>query len=229
MPVGVRVPPPAHRSTTIARRGPVGSFYEGWGWGLSAGVGLLRVVFVEEVLVGAFLLLERVEVFDVGGVPVPVPGWGWEEPAAVWWCVGVDAVSFAVDGDVVVVPAEGGEVGGGVFSAVTSGGDVVGLEAVAAAAGVDDAFSVSGEYGSAEPFGDVTSGRFDVHYLAVCDGDGFGASFAFGCFYCLGSCSGSAEDFHAAGVAGGFGECFVSDEHDDGFASGGVSGCEVVV
>ena len=192
-------------------------------------MGCLGVVFVEEVLVSAFLLLERAEVFDVGGMPVAAPGVGWEEPAAVWWCVGVDAMPFAVDGDVVVVPAEGGEVGGGVVASLASWCHMVGLEAVAAAAGVDDAFAVSGEYGSAEPFGDLTPGRFDVHYLAVCDGDGFDASFAFGCFYCLGSCSGSAEDFHTLGVVGLVGECFVSDEHDDGFASGGVSGCEVVV
>ena len=46
---------------------------------LSAGVGLvgaLGAVFVEEVLVGALLLIERAEVFDVGGVPVAGPGWG---------------------------------------------------------------------------------------------------------------------------------------------------------
>ena len=189
----------------------------------------MGVVFVEEVLVGPFLLLERVEVFDVGGVPVPAPGAGWEEPAAVRRCVGVDAMPFAVDGDVVVVPAEGGEVVGAVLSAVTSGDYMVGLEAVAAAAGVDDAFAVSGEHGPAEPFGDVTPSRFDVHYLAVCDGDGFDPSFALGFLHGAGACSGPSEHVHTLGVTGLVGECFVSDEHDDGFASGGVSGCEVVV
>ena len=47
--------------------------------GLSAGVGLmgtLWTVFVEESLVGALLLIERAEVFDVGGVPVAGPGRG---------------------------------------------------------------------------------------------------------------------------------------------------------
>ena len=78
MPVGVRVPPPAHRPTTIARRGPVGSFCEGGGGGLSAGVWLLGAVLLEEGLVGPFLLLVWVEVFDVGGVPVPAPGSRWE-------------------------------------------------------------------------------------------------------------------------------------------------------
>ena len=45
----------------------------------------------------------------------------------------------------------------------------------------------------------------------------------------LGACSGPSEHVHTLGVTGLVGECFVSDEHDDGFASGGVSGCEVVV
>ena len=104
----------------------------------------MGVVFVEEGLVGPFLLLVWVEVFDVGGVPVAGPGPGWEEAAAVWRRVGVDAVSFSVDGDVVVVPAEGGEVVGGVVASLVSWCHMVGLEAVAAAAGVDDTFAVSG-------------------------------------------------------------------------------------
>ena len=33
-------------------------------------------VFVEEVLVGALLLIERAEILDVGGVPVAGPGRG---------------------------------------------------------------------------------------------------------------------------------------------------------
>ena len=50
----------------------------GWVWWLSAGVGLLGVVPLEEGLVGPLLLLERIQVFDVGGVPVLGPGSGWD-------------------------------------------------------------------------------------------------------------------------------------------------------
>ena len=104
----------------------------------------MGVVLVEEGLVGPFLLLDRVEVFDVGGVPVSAPGAGWEEAAAVRGCVRVDAMPFSVYGDVVVVPAEGGEVVGGVISTLAPWNHMVGLEAVAAAARVDDTFAVSG-------------------------------------------------------------------------------------
>ena len=50
---------------------------------------------------------------------------------------GVDAVAVSVDGDVVVVPAEGDEVVGMVVAAVLSFFDVVGLEAVGAVASLD--------------------------------------------------------------------------------------------
>ena len=144
-------------------------------------------------------------------------------------CVGVYAMAAPVDGDVVVVPAEGGQVGCGVVASLMAWNHMVGLEAVAASARIDDTLPVSGEHGPSQPFGDVAPGRSDVHYLAVCDGDGFDTSFAFGCLKSLGSDPGPSEYFHAAGVGGGFGECFVLDEHDDGFASGGVSRCEVLV
>lgn len=118
------------------------------------------------------------------------------------WCVRVDPVSSPMDGDVVVVPAEGGEVGGGVVASLMSWNHMVGLEAVAVTAGVDDTFAVSGEYGPSEPFGYPAPGRFDIHCLAVCDGDGFDPSFAFGFFNSLGSCSGPSEHFHSLGVIG---------------------------
>jgi hypothetical protein len=52
---------------------------------------------------------------------------------------GVDPVAEAVDGDVVVVPAQGGEVVGIVVAAVGTLADVVGLEPVAAVASLDGA------------------------------------------------------------------------------------------
>ena len=51
----------------------------------------------------------------------------------------VDAVAESVDGDVVVVPAEGDQVVGVVVAAVLSFSDVVGLEAVGAVASLDRA------------------------------------------------------------------------------------------
>ena len=51
----------------------------------------------------------------------------------------VDPVAESVDGDVMVVPAEGGQVVGMVVAAVLSFSDVVGLEAVAAVASLDGA------------------------------------------------------------------------------------------
>ena len=189
----------------------------------------MRVVFVEEVLVGPFLLLERVEVFDVGGVPVPAPGAGWEEPAAVWWCVGVDPVSSPVDGDVMVVPAKGGQVGGGVGAAVASGDDVMCLEPVAALAGVDHALAVSCEYGSAEPFGDLALRPPGFCDSAVLEGDRFGAALALDQLYGLGSDSGTVEQLDAPGVAGLVGEGLILDEHDDRLPAGGIAGCEVLI
>jgi hypothetical protein len=50
---------------------------------------------------------------------------------------GVDPVAEAVDGDVVVVPAQRDEVVRIVVAAVLSFSDVVGLEAVAAVASLD--------------------------------------------------------------------------------------------
>jgi hypothetical protein len=63
-------------------------------------------------------------------------GFGWDESAPAWCGVGVDGVAVAVDDDVVVEPAQEGEVVGVVRSAVDSSSDVVGLEAVAAGATV---------------------------------------------------------------------------------------------
>ncbi len=58
-------------------------------------------------------------------------------------CVGIDPVSPAVYSNVVVVPAEGGEVVRGVWTAVASMDDVMRLEPVSASAGVDHALAVS--------------------------------------------------------------------------------------
>jgi len=57
--------------------------------------------------------------------------------AAVDGAGGVDPVAESVDGDVVVVPAEGDQVVGVVVAAVGSWADVVGLEPVAAVASLD--------------------------------------------------------------------------------------------
>ena len=64
---------------------------------------------------------------------------GFEELSAVGGGLGVDPVAVAVDGDVVVVPAQRDEVVGVVVAAVLSFSDVVGLEAVGAVAPFDRA------------------------------------------------------------------------------------------
>jgi hypothetical protein len=85
----------------------------------------------------------------VGVVCVPGPGatlgrlvgaagWG-EELSALGWGVGVYAVSGAVDGDVVVVPAQRRQVVRVVAAAGSPGDDVVGLEPVAGGTAGDDA------------------------------------------------------------------------------------------
>ena len=58
--------------------------------------------------------------------------------------------SVSVYGDVVVVPAEGGEVAGLVGSALGAGDYMVDFEPVGVVAGVDDASVVSGEDCSAQ-------------------------------------------------------------------------------
>ncbi len=83
----------------------------------------------------------------VGGLGWLVVGWvgagvGWVEAAAVGWCVGIDGVALLVDDDVVVEPAQQGEVGGVVGAVLGSGEDVVDFEAVAARAAVCGAGSV---------------------------------------------------------------------------------------
>ena len=58
--------------------------------------------------------------------------------------------SVSVYGDVVVVPAEGGEVAGLVGSALGAENHMVDFEPVGAVAGVDDASVVSGQDRSAQ-------------------------------------------------------------------------------
>ena len=71
------------------------------------------------------------------------------EPTAVGWRIRVDHVAGAVDGDVVVVPADGREVVGIVRAAPRPRYDVVGLEAIARPASIDGAAAISlGDDGS---------------------------------------------------------------------------------
>ena len=73
-----------------------------------------------------------------GGVDQPVNDAGWpgvvfgDESSPVGGTVRVDPVSDVVDGDVVVIPAEGDEVVGVVAATVGALVDVVGLEPVTA-------------------------------------------------------------------------------------------------
>src|SRR5680860_596698 len=60
-----------------------------------------------------------------------VSGSSSDEPSFERWRVGVDAESLLVDRDVVVEPAEGGEVLRVVCASADPGGDVVGFEPVA--------------------------------------------------------------------------------------------------
>ncbi len=64
---------------------------------------------------------------------VLVPG----EASSVGWAVGVEGHAHLVDGDVVVVPAEGDEVVGIMGAVIAAFDDVVGLDSVAAAASFD--------------------------------------------------------------------------------------------
>jgi len=75
---------------------------------------------------------------------------GYEESAAVGWGVGVEVIAHPVDDDVVVKPAEGGEVVGLCSSALRERDDVVGLESVVAGAAVDHTPLVSPKNESSE-------------------------------------------------------------------------------
>ena len=67
---------------------------------------------------------------------------GWaEESSPLGWRFRVDAVAHPVDHDVMVEPAQGGEIGGVVVAAVGSPSYVVGLEPVVARAAVGGAGS----------------------------------------------------------------------------------------
>ena len=63
--------------------------------------------------------------------------------SALLWRLGVEAVSGAVDGDVVVIPAQSGQVGWVVRTALRSGDHMVGLEPVPGSATVDDTVAVT--------------------------------------------------------------------------------------
>lgn len=65
------------------------------------------------------------------------------QSASVGWSFGVYSVAAAVDGYVMVVPTQGGEIGGMVGAAVGEPFDVVGLEAVSAVTAVDDTSTVA--------------------------------------------------------------------------------------
>lgn len=61
----------------------------------------------------------------------------------MWWAAGVELVAVGVDRNVVVVPAQGGEVVRIMAAAVGPRGDVVRLQAVPAHASIDGAVFVS--------------------------------------------------------------------------------------
>ncbi len=61
----------------------------------------------------------------------------------MWWGVWVYPVAVSVDGYMVVVPAQGGEIVRMMCAAVRESGDVVGLEPVEAYTAVYDTFPVA--------------------------------------------------------------------------------------
>ena len=100
---------------------------------------------------------------------------GWVVAAGVGVGIGVDALALAVYGYVVVPPAEGGEVLGGVVAASEAGDDVVDLEPVDGGAGVDGASVVAGEHGPAQGWWDTGSRSVPDDVLSFC-GDGLDTS-----------------------------------------------------
>ena len=101
--------------------------------------------------------------------------------------------SVAVDGDVVVVPAEGCEVVGFVGSSLGSGDDVVDFEAVGVGASVYDAAVVSGEDGPSEAGAYLLFGC-SAEDVLFGDCVVFGAACAVDEVDCVGSDSGSSQD-----------------------------------
>ena len=86
--------------------------------------------------------------------------------------MGVDPVAESVDGDVMVVPAEGDEVVGVVVAAVGALADVVGLEPVAAVASLDGALVLVTElHKPADRAGDGFSHVGIGHRVESVDGD----------------------------------------------------------
>ena len=79
--------------------------------------------------------------------------------------MGIDPVAESVDGDVVMKPAQGGQVVGIMVAAVGSLADVVGLEPVAAVASLDRALVLV-------PPGDVSADRpgDGFSHVGICDG-----------------------------------------------------------
>ena len=106
-------------------------------------------------------------------------------------------MAVAVDGDVVVEPAQGGEVVGVVGSAVAVGDDVVGLEPVAGVTPGDGASAVSVEHGAAYRWGDGATVRGGGDGFAVVEADDLDRSVAEDLVEGVGSDSGSGGDFGA--------------------------------
>jgi hypothetical protein len=68
--------------------------------------GVFEIVDVVNAILGQLMMVRRLEAIRSGWVS----GVGFEELSFLGWAVGVDLVAVAVYDDMVVVPAEGGEV-----------------------------------------------------------------------------------------------------------------------
>ena len=86
------------------------------------------------------------------------PAAGPDEPSPVGRRAGVELESSAVNSNVMVVPAEGGQVVSLVRSSLRAGHDVVDFEPVGAGASIDDAAVVPGEDGPPQAGADLLCG-----------------------------------------------------------------------
>ena len=124
------------------------------------------------------------------------PAVGPDEPSPLGRRAGVELESSAVDSDVVVVPAERGQVVRPMRSPLRAGDYVVDFEAVCTGASVDDASVVSGEDGSPQAGAYLLCGGLAGDVVFV-DGVVFGFACAVDEVDGVGTDSGSSQDVGA--------------------------------
>jgi len=154
---------------------------------------------------------------------------GSDESPTVWWVACVEGESGLVDCDVVVEPAEGGEVLGVVAAVIGSVFDVVGLEPISAVTAGYDTVFVSPRYIVPDRWWDSGGGLRSNYRLAVFESDETDGAAAEDLVEHLRSDSGPVLEFGTEFTAGAVGAVQIDEDGGAATASTGLRAGTVVV